>query len=84
LTVYFQWCTAINNIEYIRQSIQPFVLELGLEALVAALSDFQSPAAAEHCKEVLQLVVDNSIETVGNKIAELIDTMATKVRSIYK
>ena len=74
-----QWCTAINNIEYVRQAIQPFMLELGLEDLVKALADFRSPAAAEHCRETLQLVVDSAIDTVGNKIAELIDKLATKV-----
>ncbi|KAF4518246.1 hypothetical protein B566_EDAN010391 [Ephemera danica] len=74
-----KWCTAINNIEYVRQSIQPFVMELGLNDLVNQLAEFRSPAEADHCRDVLQLVVDNAVETVGNKIAELIEILAVKL-----
>lgn len=62
-----------------RQSIQPFVKELGLDDIISKLADFQSPSAAEHCRETLQLVMDNAVETVKNKILDLLETVAEKV-----
>lgn len=78
----FQWCLAINNIDYVRQSIQPFVAELGMDSIVAALADFQSPAAAEHCQETLNQIIDNSIDTVRNKIIDLLFNVANKASEL--
>lgn len=75
----FQWCLAINNIDYVRQSIQPFVKELGLDDIIKKLAEFQSPSAAEHCRATLQLVMDNAVETVKNKILDLLETVVEKV-----
>lgn len=75
-----EWCLAINNIDYVRNSIPTFVNELGVEDIIKALSDFQNPSAAEHCKNTLLVIVDNAIETVGNKILDLQETVVQKVR----
>ncbi|XP_069677889.1 protein unc-13 homolog 4B isoform X4 [Periplaneta americana] len=74
-----EWCLAINNIDYVQQSIQPFVGELGMDEIVTALANFRSQTAADHCKQTLQLVIDNSIDTVGNKILELLEKVAEKM-----
>ncbi|XP_063220892.1 protein unc-13 homolog 4B isoform X3 [Bacillus rossius redtenbacheri] len=74
-----EWCLAINNIEYVRQSIVPFAKELGMERILRALEEFRNEAAAEHCRDTLQLVIDNAVDTVGNKIVELLDTVADKM-----
>lgn len=74
-----QWCLAINNIDYVRQSIQPFVKELGMEDIVKQLADFRSPTAAEHCRDTLQLVMDNAVDTVKNKILDLLEIVVDKV-----
>ena len=74
-----QWCLAINNIDYVQQSILPFVGELGMENIVTALADYRSQMAADHCRQTLQLVIDNAIDTVGNKILELLEKVAEKV-----
>lgn len=74
-----EWCLAINNIDYVRNSIPTFVSELGLEDIIKALSDFQSPSAAEHCKQTLLVIAENAKETVGNKILDLQETVAQKV-----
>nr|CAD7408513.1 unnamed protein product [Timema cristinae] len=74
-----EWCLAINNIEYVRQSIVPFVNELGMEEIVTSLGDYRSQNAADHCRKTLQLVIDNAVDTVGNKILELLETVAEKV-----
>uniref|UniRef100_A0A1B6MMV1 C2 domain-containing protein n=1 Tax=Graphocephala atropunctata TaxID=36148 RepID=A0A1B6MMV1_9HEMI len=74
-----EWCLAINNIDYVRQSIQPFVKELGMDDIIQRLADFRSPSAAEHCRDTLQLVMDNAVETVKNKILDLLETVADKM-----
>lgn len=74
-----EWCLAINNIDYVRQSIHPFVKELGMDDIIKALADFKSPSAAEHCRDTLQLVMDNAIETVRNKILDLLEIVAEKM-----
>ncbi|XP_059472886.1 protein unc-13 homolog 4B isoform X2 [Neocloeon triangulifer] len=80
-----EWCTAINNIEYIRQAIQPFVLELGLEKILDSMAEFHSEAEANQCRKTLQLVIDNTVDTVSNKIVELIEIMAEKMSpSLHK
>jgi len=74
----FQWCFAINNIDYVQQSIQAFVGELGMEEIVTSLANFRSQTAADHCQRTLQLVIDNALDTVGNKILELLEKVAGK------
>ncbi|KAK7866889.1 hypothetical protein R5R35_006049 [Gryllus longicercus] len=74
-----EWCLAINNIDYVRQSILPFVGELGMDDIVNELANFRSSTAAEHCRQTLQLVIDNTVETVGNKIVDLLETVAQKM-----
>lgn len=70
---------AINNIDYIHQSIHPFVKALGLDKLLNSLSDFKSSSAAEHCRQTLELVMSNAVENVGHKISELLETLSKKV-----
>ncbi|XP_021939432.1 protein unc-13 homolog 4B isoform X2 [Zootermopsis nevadensis] len=74
-----EWCLAINNIDYVQQSIQPFVGELGMEEIVTSLANFRSQTAADHCQRTLQLVIDNAVDTVGNKILELLEKVAEKM-----
>lgn len=74
-----EWCLAINNIDYVRNSIPKFVNELGMAEIIRALSDFQSPAAADHCNQTLLSIIENAIDSVGNKILDLQETVADKV-----
>uniref|UniRef100_A0A1B6D354 C2 domain-containing protein n=1 Tax=Clastoptera arizonana TaxID=38151 RepID=A0A1B6D354_9HEMI len=74
-----EWCLAINNIDYVRQSIKPFVKELGMDDIVKQLADFKSPSAAEHCRDTLQLVMDNAVDTVKNKILDLLEIVVNKM-----
>ncbi|KAL0270000.1 UNVERIFIED_CONTAM: hypothetical protein PYX00_007554 [Menopon gallinae] len=74
-----EWCLAINNIDYVRNSIRTFIHELGMEDIIKALADFQSPTAANHCKNTLINIIESAIETVGNKILELQDTVVNKM-----
>lgn len=74
-----QWCLAINNIDYIRQSLSPFVKEMGVEEIIKNLSDYRSPMEAERCADTLKNVVENAMDTEKNKILELIETVAKKM-----
>ncbi|XP_046385161.1 protein unc-13 homolog 4B isoform X2 [Ischnura elegans] len=74
-----EWCLAINNIGYIQESLAPFVQELGTDAMLNKLADYQSETAADHCRETLKLVVSNAEETVGNKIVDLIQMLTDKM-----
>ncbi|KAK6635250.1 hypothetical protein RUM44_000501 [Polyplax serrata] len=74
-----EWCLAINNIDYVKNSIPTFSKDLGLDDIISGLADFQSPLAADHCKQTLVVIVDNAMETVGNKIIELQDKVVRKM-----
>lgn len=70
---------AVNNIDYVKQSIRPFVNDLGLTQLMDSLANYKNEISAEHCKNTLDLVVDNAIDTVNNKIIDLLQTVVNKV-----
>ncbi|GLH12147.1 Protein unc-13 homolog 4B, partial [Gryllus bimaculatus] len=74
-----EWCRAINNIEYIWRSIEPFVSELGMNDVLSKLANVKSSADTEQCRRTLELVIDNAVETVGSKITELLDTLTKKM-----
>ncbi|XP_037921818.1 protein unc-13 homolog 4B isoform X3 [Hermetia illucens] len=74
-----EWCLAINNIDYIRQSLQPFIKELGLDDIIARLAEYRSSLEADRCAETLKNVVENAIDTERNKIIQLIEVVARKM-----
>ncbi|XP_039754928.1 protein unc-13 homolog 4B isoform X7 [Pararge aegeria] len=73
------WCVAINNIDYVRQSLQPFVEELGMDDIIQKMCETRSPLEAQRCKETLQNVIANAIDTVKNKIVDLLEVMIKKM-----
>ena len=74
-----EWCLAINNIDYVRQSLTPFLTELNMESIIDKLSQVRSQIEADRCRQTLVTVVENSIDTVRNKIIDLTDTLIQKV-----
>ncbi|CAH0720003.1 unnamed protein product, partial [Brenthis ino] len=74
-----EWCVAINNIDYVRQSLQPFVQELGMDEIIQKMCETRSPLEAQRCKETLQNVIANAIDTVKNKIVDLLEVMIKKM-----
>lgn len=74
-----EWCLAINNIDYIRQSLSPFVKELKVDEVIKKLAEYRSPVEAERCEETLKNVVDNAIDNETNKILDLIEIVAQKM-----
>ncbi|XP_049703685.2 protein unc-13 homolog 4B isoform X3 [Helicoverpa armigera] len=74
-----EWCVAINNIDYVRQSLTPFVQELGMDEIIQKMCEARSPMEAQRCKETLQNVIANAIDTVRNKIVDLLEVMVKKM-----
>jgi BAI1-associated protein 3 len=74
-----EWCLAINNIDYIRQSIHSFVKELGVDDIIRDMSNFRGPMDAQRCSDTLQNVIENAIDTEKNKILELIEKLSRKM-----
>lgn len=74
-----EWCLAINNIDYIRQSIHSFVKELGVDDIIRNMSDYRGPLDAQRCSDTLQNVIENAIDTEKNAILELIGKLAQKM-----
>lgn len=73
----------INNIDHIKHSIRPFVHDLGLTELIANLAHFKSDVDADRCEKTLELVVDNAIDTVNNKIVDLLQIIVSHVSYRY-
>lgn len=74
-----EWCLAINNIDYVRQSLPPFIKELKVEEVIVKLAEFRGEVDAARCEETLRAVVENAIDTEENKIHELIGVVAFKM-----
>lgn len=77
-----EWCLAINNIDYVLQSLVPFTVELGMEDILEKLSELNSPLEAQRCQQTLETVIANSVDTVKNEIFNLLDVVASKVSPI--
>ncbi|XP_058467926.1 protein unc-13 homolog 4B isoform X4 [Malaya genurostris] len=74
-----EWCIAINNIDYMKQSLKPFATELGVDDIIAKMSDSESPMEAERCADTLRAVLENAIDTERNKILDLVEKLARKM-----
>jgi BAI1-associated protein 3 len=79
-----EWCLAINNIDYIRQSIQPFVKELGVDQIILNMSECLGEMEAQRCSDTLENVIKNAIDTENNKILELIENVSEKMNPPMK
>lgn len=73
------WCFAINNIDYIRTSIEPLANDLGLQSIVDVLAEKKTQEEADRCQQTLQLIILNATDTVRNKILELLQVVADKM-----
>lgn len=74
-----EWCLAINNIDYIRQSLSQFIKELQVDEIISKLAEYRGQLDATRCEETLKNVVANAVDTEENKILELIEIVARKM-----
>ncbi|XP_060523502.1 protein unc-13 homolog 4B [Cylas formicarius] len=79
-----EWCVAINNIDYVRETLEPFTSDLGIANVIRKIGDLKGPVDAERCQHTFDNVVANAIDTVRNKIVELIETMVIKMAPSMK
>ncbi|KAL9892595.1 protein unc-13 homolog 4B isoform X1 [Glossina fuscipes] len=74
-----EWCLAINNIDYIRQSLPAFIKELGTDDVIKRLGEFRSNLEAERCEITIRNVIENALDTERNQILELLEIVARKM-----
>lgn len=74
-----EWCLAINNIDYVRETLEPFTRDLGMKEVIEKMAELKSPIEAQRCQHTLDNVIANAIDTVRNKIIELMETVVLKV-----
>ncbi|XP_011304160.1 protein unc-13 homolog D isoform X1 [Fopius arisanus] len=74
------WCFAINNIDYIRTSIEPLANDLGLQTIIETLGENKTQQEADRCRQTLQLIIDNATDTVKNEIIDLLEVVANKMQ----
>ncbi|XP_049820275.1 protein unc-13 homolog 4B isoform X3 [Aethina tumida] len=74
-----EWCLAINNIDYVRETLEPFTQDLGMKEVIQKISDLKSPLDAQRCQHTLDNVIANAIDTVKNKIIELLEIVVDKM-----
>ncbi|EDW84880.2 uncharacterized protein Dwil_GK12905, isoform B [Drosophila willistoni] len=74
-----EWCLAINNMDYIRQSLPSFIKELGTDDVIRKLGEYRTNLEAERCASTIKAVIDNALDTERNQIVELIDNVTRKM-----
>lgn len=47
-----EWCVAINNIDYVRQSLKPFVEQLSMDDIIQKMCEARSPVEAQRWGDV--------------------------------
>ncbi|XP_048522853.1 protein unc-13 homolog 4B isoform X3 [Dendroctonus ponderosae] len=79
-----EWCLAINNIDYVRETLEPFTNDLGMEEILKKILELKSPVDAQRCRDTLNMVISNAIDTVRNAIIELLQTVVQKMAPSMK
>ncbi|CAH1967098.1 unnamed protein product [Acanthoscelides obtectus] len=79
-----EWCLAINNIDYVRETLEPFTRDLGMDGVIHKIGEMKSPVEAQRCQHTLDNVIANAIDTVRNKIIELLETVVNKMAPAMK
>ncbi|KAL1114981.1 hypothetical protein AAG570_007804, partial [Ranatra chinensis] len=79
-----EWCLAINNIDYVGQSIQPFGDDLDLEDIIKNVAEYIDLSAADKCKQSLDGIMKSALENVHNKIIDLLQSAARQMSPSIK
>lgn len=74
-------CIAINNIEYVRNSLPTVLEELRLDDIITKLMEYRSRSDSQRCEETLKTLIDNALDTKGNHIFDLIEMTAQHICS---
>ena len=68
VTFTIEQCHAINNIEFVLQSIRPFVDELKINEILRKIEDINGGLVADACRKTVKVLVDNAVENVETQI----------------
>ncbi|XP_056643734.1 protein unc-13 homolog 4B isoform X2 [Diorhabda sublineata] len=79
-----EWCLAINNIDYVRETLEPFTRDLGMTEVIRKIGEIKSPVDAQRCERTLDNVIANAVDTVKNKIIELLEIVVKKMAPSMK
>ncbi|ALC45396.1 CG34349, partial [Drosophila busckii] len=74
-----EWCLAINNMDYIRQSLPSFIKELGTDSVISRIGEYRTNLEADRCANTIKAVIDNALDTQRNQIVELIEVVGHKM-----
>ncbi|XP_037732487.1 protein unc-13 homolog 4B isoform X1 [Drosophila subpulchrella] len=74
-----EWCIAINNMDYIRQTLPSFIKELSIDDIIKRLGEYRTNLEAERCANTIKTVIENALDTERNQIVELIEIVARKM-----
>ncbi|KAL1461866.1 hypothetical protein WDU94_013733 [Cyamophila willieti] len=82
-----EWCYAMNNIDYVRRSIEPLVHELEVAKIVqklAALHGDKRVTKYQNCELTIQIVVEDNNDTMSNKLVDLISNAINKMLPVIE
>jgi hypothetical protein len=61
-------CHAINNIEFVLQSIRPFVDDLNVHDILTRIEELNGGLVADACRKTIKALIENAVESVENQI----------------
>ncbi|KAF7995549.1 hypothetical protein HCN44_006656 [Aphidius gifuensis] len=74
------WCYAINNIDYIKTSIEPLANDLGFRNIINSLDEIKTKQESDRCRESLQRIIDEAKDNVNHRIDQLLEVVAYKMQ----
>ncbi|XP_043224877.1 protein unc-13 homolog 4B-like isoform X3 [Amphibalanus amphitrite] len=66
-------CLALNNVEFVREQINPLPNELGFETVFSAMEEQLGSQGTIQCRMTLQNVIDQAIEDMEHGISDMVD-----------
>ena len=66
-----QQCHALNNVEFVLQSIYSFPQDLGKDNLISKIEDLNGGLVADACKKTIDVLVRNAVDDVENHILKV-------------
>ncbi|XP_067616077.1 protein unc-13 homolog 4B isoform X2 [Eurosta solidaginis] len=79
-----EWCFAINNIDYIKQSLPTFMKELLIDELIQKIGELRTSLDADRCATTIKSLVDNALDTQKSQILEIIEIVARRMAPSIK
>lgn len=72
-------CLILNDIDYVRENLSKFIMELDIDGILGKLMAYRSHADAKRCHETLENMLENAMDTIDNQIVEFSECVAFKM-----